>query len=476
MIPTLQELTHYYPLIIIGVGILISLTIEMFYNGSKKILPWFSIVMFLANAYYSLYSVHDQAYTASTMLAAGGIVNIFYFVFNFSAAVVVFISMDYIRKTGIYFGEFYILLQSAVLGMMLMASAMDLVVIFLGLEQMSICFYVLAGINRKKISSTEASLKYFLLGSFATGFIIYGMALIYGSTATLSLPEIFLAAKHLSGNILFFLGVLLFIIGFSFKIAAFPFHMWVPDVYQGAPTTVTALMSTAGKTAAFASLLVVLIPIIQAFDENLFRPFLSIIAVLSMVYGSIVAIVQTDIKRMLAYSSIAHAGYMLIGLAAGTDSGTTGIIYYLTAYSFMNLGAFGIVAYVEGIEETNLSIENYSGLSNQSPVIAALLSLFMFALSGIPPFAGFFGKYYVFISAIENGLTWLAIVGVLSSVISVYFYLRVVVLMYFRKQDAPITLINSKSSLLGIFISAIMVVLLGVLPGTFVELINLFVK
>jgi NADH-quinone oxidoreductase subunit N len=353
---------------------------------------------------------------------------------------------------------------------------MDLVVIFLGLEQMSICFYVLAGINRKKISSTEASLKYFLLGSFATGFIIYGMALIYGSTATLSLPEIFLAAKHLSGNILFFLGVLLFIIGFSFKIAAFPFHMWVPDVYQGAPTTVTALMSTAGKTAAFASLLVVLIPIIQAFDENLFRPFLSIIAVLSMVYGSIVAIVQTDIKRMLAYSSIAHAGYMLIGLAAGTDSGTTGIIYYLTAYSFMNLGAFGIVAYVEGIEETNLSIENYSGLSNQSPVIAALLSLFMFALSGIPPFAGFFGKYYVFISAIENGLTWLAIVGVLSSVISVYFYLRVVVLMYFRKQDAPITLINSKSSLLGIFISAIMVVLLGVLPGTFVELINLFVK
>ncbi|HPI38808.1 MAG TPA: proton-conducting transporter membrane subunit, partial [Ignavibacteriaceae bacterium] len=184
----------------------------------------------------------------------------------------------------------------------------------------------------------------------------------------------------------------------------------------------------------------------------------------------------TDIKRMLAYSSIAHAGYMLIGLAAGTGNGTTGIVYYLTAYSFMNLGAFGIVAFVEGMEENNLSIDNYSGLSNQTPVIAGLLALFMFALSGIPPFAGFFGKYYVFISAIESGLTWLAIVGVLSSVISVYFYLRVVVVMYFRKQDSPVTLINSKSSLLGIFISAILVVLLGVFPGTFIDLINYFVK
>jgi NADH-quinone oxidoreductase subunit N len=476
MIPTIQELTHYLPLIIIGAGILVSLTIEMFYKGSKKVLPWFSVVLFLVNAYYSLYNVHDQAYTTSTMLASGGIIHIFYFLFNFSAAIVVFLSYDYIRKTGIYYGEFYILVQSAVLGMMLMASAQDLVVIFLGLEQMSICFYVLAGINRKKKKSTEAALKYFLLGSFASGFIVYGMALIYGTTTTLSLPEIFVNVKHLSGSILFYLGMILFIIGFAFKIAAFPFHMWVPDVYQGAPTTVTALMSTAGKTAAFASLIAVLIPVIHIFDENLFRPFLSVLAVFSMVYGSIVAIVQTDIKRMLAYSSIAHAGYMLIGLAAGTGNGTTGIVYYLTAYSFMNLGAFGIVAFVEGMEENNLSIDNYSGLSNQTPVIAGLLALFMFALSGIPPFAGFFGKYYVFISAIESGLTWLAIVGVLSSVISVYFYLRVVVVMYFRKQDSPVTLINSKSSLLGIFISAILVVLLGVFPGTFIDLINYFVK
>jgi len=281
-----------------------------------------------------------------------------------------------------------------------MAGAKDLIVIFLGLEIMSISFYVLAGFNRKLSSANEASLKYFLLGAFATGFLVYGIALIYGKATTTSIDIISANFSALSGNVLFLAGVLLFLIGFSFKIAAFPFHMWVPDVYQGSPTTVAGLFSTAGKAAGFSALIVTLGALFGGPYSHLFTPYLSAIAVFSMLFGSIVAIIQTDIKRMLAYSSIAHAGYL--GLASGNIDGVAGIIFYLAAYTFMNLAAFGIVSIIEGKNETNLEINSYSGLGTRSPLIAALLALTMFALAGIPPFAGFFGKYYVFISAIRR--------------------------------------------------------------------------
>ncbi len=468
----MQDFFNIFSLVIIGAGILISLIIEMYSKKSETILPWISIIVFLFSGFYALTTVDNVSLTFKGMLATGGNVNIFYFIFTFGAAIVSMLSVDYLRKYDAYFGEYYILLQSSVLGMMLMAGAKDLFVIFLGLELMSVCFYALAGINRKKLSANEASLKYFLLGAFATGFIVYGIALIYGSAGTTSLETITTRFTELTGNVLFIGGMLLFLIGFSFKIAAFPFHMWVPDVYQGSPTTVAGLFSTGGKAAAFSAIIVTFFAVFSNTVENTFTPYLSVIAVLSMLFGSIVAIAQDDIKRMLAYSSISHAGYMTIGLAAGNYEGVAGIIFYLAAYTFMNLGAFGIISIIEGKNDTDLSLKSYTGLASHHPMLAALLSVFMFSLAGIPPFAGFFGKYYVFIAAIKADLVWLAIVGVVSSVISVYFYLRVVVLMYFKDPESEISLSNHNTGLLAVIISVLLVIMLGLAPGTIIDLIT----
>ena len=475
MFNNFQEFWNILPLVIIGAGIVISLLIEMYSNKSETILPWFSVLLFLAAGLHALYYVSDVSIVLQNMLVTGGIANVFYAIFTFGAAVVCMLSIDYIKKYGTYFGEYYIILQSSVLGMMLMAGAKDLFVIFLGLELMSVSFYILAGMNRKKLNANEASLKYFLLGAFATGFIVYGIALIYGSAHTTSIDFITSNFTELTKNLLFIAGVLLFLIGFSFKIAAFPFHMWVPDVYEGSPTTVAALFSTGGKAAAFSAILATLFALFNGPAGNLFTPYLAVISVLSMFYGSIVAIAQDNIKRMLAYSSISHAGYLAIGLAAGNHDAVAGIIFYLAAYTFMNLGAFGIVSLIEGKDETNLNIDSYAGLGNRKPLLAALLAVLMFALAGIPPFAGFFGKYYIFIAAIKSQLTWLAILGVLSSAISVYFYLRIVVLMYFKSSDSEITIEDSRSSMLAIIFSVMVIILLGIFPGTFLDLVTKFI-
>lgn len=471
----LKEILEILPLIFVGAGILISLVLEMYSKQSEKILSWFSIVIFLSAGIFSLLSIDSSKSVFNNMISVGGNTHVFYFIFTAGAALVSLLSIDYIKKYGTYYGEYYILIQSSVLGMMLMAGAKDLLVIFLGLELMSVSFYVLAGLNRKKLSANEASLKYFLLGAFATGFVVYGIALIYGSTQTTSLDTITSKFSVLSNNLLFIVGVLLFLIGFSFKIAAFPFHMWVPDVYQGSPTTIAGLFSTGGKAAAFSSIIITLIAIFSNSAQNVFAPYLAVIATLSMLFGSIIAIAQDNIKRMLAYSSISHAGYLTIGLAAGNQDGVAGIIFYLAAYTFMNLGAFGIVAMIEGEEETNLTISSYAGLSSRKPLLAALLALFMFSLAGIPPFAGFFGKYYVFIAAIKSNLTWLAIVGVFSSAISVYFYLRIVVLMYFKESSSEISFADSRTGLFAVIVASILVILLGIFPGSVLKLITNFI-
>ncbi|MCK9211328.1 MAG: NADH-quinone oxidoreductase subunit N [Ignavibacteriaceae bacterium] len=471
----MNEIFMITPLLIISGGILLSLIVEMFYDKSEIILPWLSIALFVGTAYYSLLTAYQEGIVFNSMLATGGLVHLFYFIFNFGAAIVVLLSIDHIKKVGIYFGEYYILMQSAVLGMMFLASAKDLVMVFIGLEQMSVCFYILTGFSRKRSSSNEAALKYFLLGAFASGFVVYGMALIYGSVGSLSVAALSFYLLKGTPNIVFMVGLLLFIIGFSFKIAAVPFHMWVPDVYQGAPTTVTALMSTGGKAAAFSALLVVLIPVFANLEKNIFTTFLSVLAVITMLYGAIVAISQTDLKRMLAYSSIAHAGYMIIGLASANQNGVTGIVFYLAAYTFMNLGAFGVLSMIESKDNLQVDLQSYTGLAAKYPLLAALLTIFMFALAGIPPFAGFFGKYFVFVAAIEANLTWLAIIGVISSAISAYFYLRVVVVMYFKSTDAPLEVEPSYQALLGIFISALLVLVMGIFPNSIIQLISFFV-
>ena len=472
MFTNAQEFLNMLPLIVIGAGILISVIIEMYYSRSEAVLPWLSIFLFLAAAFYSLFYADKQSVVLQNMLSTGGTTNIFYFVFNIGAALVCLLSVDYTKKYGMNYGEYYILIQTSVLGMMLMAGAKDLIMIFLGLEVMSISFYVLAGVNRKKEKAIEGALKYFLLGAFATGFLVYGIALIYGSAQSTSIDVITAGFTSLLDDILFIAGVLLFLIGFSFKIAAFPFHMWVPDVYQGSPTTVSGLFSTSGKAAAFSAIIATLHALFHNIPNSIFTPYLSALAVFSMLFGSIVAIAQSNIKRMLAYSSISHAGYMLIGLAAGNSDGVAGVIFYLTVYTFMNLAAFGIVSLIEGENDTNLELDSYSGLGTRNPVLAALLSVCMFSLAGIPPMAGFFGKYYVFIAAIKSGLTWLAILGIISSVISVYFYLRVVVLMYFKESDIEEVPAKSFSGFLGVMISVILIIALGIFPGSLLNLIT----
>lgn len=466
------EIFQLLPHLVIGVGIVLSVVIEISTKKSESILPWFTILLFVFAGAHSIINVYDYQILFGGMYAIGGVTSIFNFIFTIGAATMVLNAIDYIKKSKMNFGEFYILVQSSVLGMMLMAGARDLFMIFIGLELMSICFYVLAGINRSRIGNTEAALKYFLLGAFATGFIVFGIALIYGTAKSTSIDQIVFAYEYFITDVLFLTGLTLFVIGFLFKIAAFPFHMWVPDVYQGAATPVTGLMSTTGKAAAFSVLIIILSAVFTQNVTNNFEILFAVIATLSMLYGSIVAIAQDNLKRMLAYSSIAHAGYMTIGLAAGNIDSVSGIIFYLTAYAFMNLGAFGVIALIEGSNEENLDINSYAGLNSKSPILAGFMALFMFALAGIPPMAGFFGKYYVFVAAIKADLTWLAIVGVFSSAISVYFYLRVVVYMYFKDSTSSIIIKNSFTGLLAVIISGLLVLVFGILPDTLFSIIT----
>lgn len=472
-----QNNYEYYllmPFLIVGTGIVLSVLIEIFTHKGKEILPWFSIVIFTAAAVFSIQTIDKNFILFGGMIEAGGKPAIFNFIFNLGAALIVLASIDYIKKYGTFFGEYYILVQSSVLGMMVMAGSRDILMIFMGLELMSICFYILAGINRKKLTANEASMKYFLLGSFATGFIVYGIALIYGSTGSTSIQNLAENFRTYSSNVVFILGLALFLIGFSFKIAAVPFHMWVPDVYQGSATTVTGLMSTTGKAAAFSVLLIIFSAVIGFNTQHIFTPYFAALAVLSMFLGSIIAIAQSNMKRMLAYSSIAHAGYMAIGLASGNLYSIAGVVFYLAAYTFMNIGAFTVISIIEGEDDTRTELSAYTGLNSKNPVLAASMALFMFALAGIPPLAGFFGKYYVFVAAIKSGLTWLAIAGVLASVISVYFYIRIVVLMYFKEPEDNIAVQAPSFSLTTVIISALFVIVFGLLPDTLMNLIVSF--
>lgn len=466
------EYLQLMPFIIIGVGIILSVVVEITVKKSEEILAWGSILLFFATALYSVTNIYEHAVLFGGMVEVGGKPAIFNFIFNIGAMLVVMSSMGYLKKYGTLYGEYYILIQSAVLGMMVMAGSKDILMVFLGLELMSICFYVLAGINRKKLSANEASMKYFLLGAFATGFIVYGIALIYGVTATTSIVRIVDNFSIHSSNIIFITGSLLLLIGFSFKIAAVPFHMWVPDVYQGSATTVTGLMSTTGKTAAFSVIIILLTAIFANNSPNIFKPYFSVIALLSMLLGSIIALSQNNLKRMLAYSSIAHAGYLAVGLAAANSYSISGIIFYLAAYTFMNIGAFSIISIIEGENDSRVDIDSYAGLNSKSPVLSAFMSLFMFALAGIPPMAGFFGKYYVFVGAIDSNLTWLAIIGVISSMISVYFYLRVVVYIYFKEATEDFKIELTPYSLSSVIISGALVLLFGIFPDLLLKLIT----
>ena len=374
------------------------------------------------------------------MFVHDGFTVFFTLLFCAIGAVSVLLSWDYVRRTGIHHAEYYVLMLCATLGMVIMAASNDLITIFIGLELMSLGLYVLVGFRRTHLESNEAALKYFLLGAFASGFLLYGIALLYGATGTTSLTRMaaFLADSPVRGNPMFVAGGLLLLTGFAFKVAAVPFHMWTPDAYEGAPTSVTAFMSAGAKAAGFAALLRVGLTALGGMPAE-WTPVLSALAILTMTVGNVTALLQTNLKRMLAYSSIAHAGYILVALVAGGPDGASAALFYLAVYSFMNLGAFGIVTVLGRGREERALVSDLAGLGFRQPLVGLAMTVFMFSLGGIPPTAGFMGKVYVFKVALEAGLVPLVIVGVLNSVVSVFYYLRVTVAMYMQEPQGEPT-------------------------------------
>ena len=384
----------------------------------------------------------------------------------------VIFSAETVERDRIPAGEYYAILLFAIVGMMLMGQATDLLVIFLALETMSIAVYVLTGIRRDQQQSTEAAFKYFLLGAFASSFFLYGIAFLYGVTGTTNIDELStrIAAQSMSGNPMILLGIGLLIVGFGFKIAAVPFHMWSPDAYEGAPAVVTGFMSTGVKAAAIAAFVRVFLKGLDPMIAD-WAPVLWWIAAATMIIGTVVGVAQTSLKRMLAYSSIAHGGYLLAGLVAGNEVGKASILFYLAAYALTNLGAFGVISLLGTRERANDDLRDYAGLWHSHPALATLMTFFLLSLGGFPPTAGFIAKWYIFSAAIGSGYYGLAIIGVLSSVVSVFFYLRIVVMMYMTERDArPVPPQVSRLAMAGLVVAMLGVLYLGVLPTRVIEL------
>lgn len=385
----------------------------------------------------------------------------------------ILISTRYLVREGAHHGEYYTLLLTASVGAMIMASSLDLIVLFLGLETFSISLFVLAGFLRKRLSSNESALKYLLLGAFATSFFLYGIAFIYGSTGTTHLPRI---AEALGGgrieDPLLFIGVGLLLVGLGFKVAAVPFHTWLPDVYEGAPTPVTAFMIAGTKAAAFAAFLRVFPFALSPLRAD-WAGILWLLSILTMTVGNVVALAQRSVKRMLVYSSIAHAGYLLVALTAGGESGAAGILFYLLAYAFMNLGAFGVLIALTRKGEESFDFSEYAGAGFRHPLLSLSMAVFMISLAGFPPTSGFVGKFYIFAAAVEQGYTGLAIIGVLNSVISVYFYLRVIVVMYMSEASPDASLTLSPALTFAVLVSVLMTLWLGLFPRRFLTLARL---
>ncbi|RLA81109.1 MAG: NADH-quinone oxidoreductase subunit N [Deltaproteobacteria bacterium] len=385
----------------------------------------------------------------------------------------VLISLDYTEREGVAFGEYYVLVLFASVGMMLMAAGANLIVIFLGLEIMSISIYVLVGITRDDPRSVEAAFKYFLLGAFASAFLLYGMALTYASTGSLRLAtirEVLSEQVFLTSAPIMILGLSLLVIGFAFKIALVPFHMWTPDAYEGAPTSITAFMATGVKAAAFAALLRVFLSALPQLERH-WTEVMWALAVLTMSVGNLIALKQDNIKRMLAYSSIAHAGYILVGFVAGNELGRAGILFYLFAYALMNIGAFTVVILLGRKGEENTLISDYAGIGFRFPLLSAAMSIFLFSLAGVPPTAGFMAKVYVFSAAVKAGYYWLVVIAVLNSAVAAYYYLRVMVYMYFREPEREVRVdLFSLAGVIAVILAVWGVLQLGIFPSDFLAL------
>ncbi|HEV3473870.1 MAG TPA: NADH-quinone oxidoreductase subunit N [Actinomycetota bacterium] len=402
------------------------------------------------------------------MVASDGYALFFRAVILASALIAVLLSTPYVARSGEVRGEYHALLLFCTSGMTLLAAAADLIVVFLALEVLSLSLYVMVGFVRARLESQEASLKYFLLGAFSSAFFLYGIALAYGATGTTSLAGI---ADELAGArdlALPLAAAGLLAVGFAFKVAAVPFHMWTPDVYQGAPTPVTGFMAAGTKVAGFAALIRVTSIALGPLSWEIL-PALYVLAALTMVIGSLLAIAQDDVKRLLAYSSIAHAGFVLVGVAAANQEGIAGAMFYLVAYVAMILGAFGVVLLVSRFTEERTSLRSYRGLGRRNPLAAALLALFLLSLAGLPPTAGFMAKWVVFLAAVDAGLTSLVVIAVLASVVAAFFYIRVIWLMYMEDVEEAERVPASPGPAWGLAAAAAVTVILGVVPSLLLD-------
>ncbi|RJQ22800.1 MAG: NADH-quinone oxidoreductase subunit N [Nitrospiraceae bacterium] len=467
LIPVLPELTMMSVALVL---LLLDLIVK-----KKEVIALVGIAGALVAFYGTckLYGLTEPQSVFANMFVLDGYSNFFKLIFYLNVILTICISLKYMAVEKASLGEYYALLFFATTGMMIMASAADLIVLYLGLELMALSTYILAGFVRKQPRSNEAALKYFFLGAFSSAFLLYGISLTYGLTGTTNLKEIAVALQtlNITGSPIVFLGVIFFIVAFGFKIALVPFHMWAPDVYEGAPTSITAFMSVGPKAAGFAVMGRVLFDAFGGLQVQ-WSSILIPVAVITMAVGSIIALAQTNIKRMLAYSSIAHAGYMLLGVISGTPGGLTSTVNYLMIYALMNMGAFAVVIMLrrEGFQGENL--EDYMGLAKGHPLASALMLIFMFSLTGIPPTAGFIGKFYVFMEAIRAGHTSLAVIAVMFSVISAFFYLRVVMYMYMKDPKEEVVLTTSNSMNFALAVTAVMVILLGVFPSLLLDLVR----
>lgn len=464
---TYPNLTPVIPEIIMACAALALLMMELFVHRKDVIAAAGVVIACAVMASFS----GTLGTTFGGMVVNDGYAVFFKITFIVSLILSILISIRYLDIVKSHFGEYYSLMLFATLGMMIMASAGDLIVLYLGLELMALSTYVLAGFMRYKKASNEAALKYFLLGAFASAILLYGISLAYGFTGTTDIKGIAaaLASRNGAASPMLLLAVGMIVSAFCFKIAAVPFHMWAPDVYEGAPTSVTAFMSVGPKAAGFAVMGRVLL-IAFASMKLQWVSILIPVAIATMAVGNVIALSQTNIKRMLAYSSIAHAGYALVGVIAGTAEGMSSVMFYMLVYAFMNIGAFALVILLgkDGIKGEN--IYDFQGLAKTHPLAAALMLVFMFSLTGIPPTAGFMGKFYVFLSAINAGYTWLVLVAVVFSAISAFFYLRIVMLMYMNEPKSSIELAPASGLTLAITFSTLAVLLMGIVPGRVFDL------
>ncbi len=491
--PDMQEL-HYegmwedmgliWPLIIIGITAAAVLLVDLVRNDRDKRFAFTLSALGVAAALlYDLFLLLGDVRLPPSLF--GGLVSVdrFSLIFNaliYTAAFLsILLSRTYLRRSGYALAEYYGLLLMVVMGMNVIALAADLMVLFLGVELLSIPLYVLVAFFRNRRASVEAGLKYFLLGAFASGFLLYGIVLLYGATGSTLIPKVITVVSAGPPTGLMLTGLALIAIGLAFKIAAVPFHMWAPDVYEGAPTPITAFMATGVKVAGFAAIIRVFAYIDSPTTSDTLASVTAFLAVITMLVGNLGALPQTNIKRMLAYSSVAHAGYLLVGVAAGFAAADSAepfraVTYYLMAYIFMNVGAFGMVIFLHIRGGECNEIPDLAGLARKLPGVALPMAIFMFTLAGLPPSAGFFGKFYIFKSAVDSGMVGLAVFAVIMSVVSLYYYLRVITTMYFKPlPDGASPTAESCPYLAAVaLISVAGVLILGVFPPYIMELLD----